>query len=115
TGTDVPLCHRGRDGPKSGPVWRPGLPPTTKGPIMTTMGETSSRGKSIAIAIALLVVVLAAAGFLATQWGVSRALTVLVAIVLVGALAWGILIVVGILSAASARREPDDSDTTLRN
>lgn len=76
------------------------------GLTMTTMN--SGRLKTIAISLVLLVVVGAASMYIATEYGTSRAITVLVAVALVAGLTWLVLMIVSILTATSARRERAD-------
>lgn len=80
---------------------------------MTTMGETSGRLKTIGISLVLLVVVAAASMFIATQYGTSRAITVLVAIALIAGLTWLVLTIVSIVATTGVRR--DRNDGTLTN
>ncbi len=82
---------------------------------MSFMGERTGRTRSIAIIIAMLVVVAAAGGYIATQHGTSRAITVVVAVVLIAALAWLVLMIVSLFTVANVKRYDDGADTTLRN
>ena len=84
----------------------PVLLAVTPGHTMTTMN--SGRLKTIAISLVLLVVVGAASMFIATEYGSSRAITVLVAIALVAGLTWLVLTIVSIVTATGARKERAD-------
>jgi len=75
---------------------------------MCTMSETTGRAKTAIIAVLLFVGVAAATGYIATQWGANRAVTLLVALALVAGLVWLVLTVVSILTATSVRRERAD-------
>ena len=68
----------------------------------------SGRLRTIAISLVLLLVVGAASLYIATEYGTSRAITVLVAIALVAGLTWLVLTVVSIVAATGARRERAD-------
>ncbi|WP_153303011.1 hypothetical protein [Aeromicrobium choanae] len=75
----------------------------------------TGRLKTIAITLAMLIVIGGAGVYIATEYGRSRAITVIAAVGLVAALAWVILTVVSIITATSARRVHTEEDTTLRN
>ena len=79
------------------------------------MAEGTGRGRNIAIIIAMLVVVGAASAYIATQHGTNRAIMIVVAVVLVGALAWLVLAIISVATVTSVKRYEDGSDTTLRN
>ncbi|WP_146827963.1 hypothetical protein [Aeromicrobium flavum] len=79
------------------------------------MVDKSSRIKTIAVTLAMLVVLGAAAAWIATEYGANRAITVIAAIGLVAALVWIILTVVAFVGAANARRVVTEEDSTLRN
>ena len=68
----------------------------------------SGRAKTIAISLVLLVAIGAASTYIATEYGSSRAMTLLVAIALVAGLTWLVLSVVSIVAATGARRERAD-------
>ena len=80
---------------------------------MTLMG--TGRLKTIAITLAMLVVIGGAGAYIATEYGRSRAITVIAAVGLVAALVWIILTVVSIVTATNARRVVTEEDTALRN
>ncbi len=80
---------------------------------MSTMGDTSGRLKTIAISVALLVVVGASSLYIASEYGTNRAITVLVAVALIAGLTWLILTIVSIVAATGVRR--DRSDGALTN
>ncbi|WP_286929144.1 MULTISPECIES: hypothetical protein [Aeromicrobium] len=75
----------------------------------------TGRLKTIAITLVMLVVIGGAGVYIATEYGRSRAITVIAAVGLVAALAWVILTIVSIITATSARRILTEEDTTLRN
>ncbi|GAA3545818.1 hypothetical protein AFL01nite_24200 [Aeromicrobium flavum] len=93
----------------------PAPPRTVRPPTMTHMVDKSSRIKTIAVTLAMLVVLGAAAAWIATEYGANRAITVIAAIGLVAALVWIILTVVAFVGAANARRVVTEEDSTLRN
>lgn len=68
----------------------------------------SGRLRTIAISLVLLLVVGAASMYIATEYGTSRAITVLVAVALVAGLTWLVLTVVSIVATTGARRERAD-------
>jgi hypothetical protein len=83
---------------------------------MTHMVDKTGKTKTIAITLAMFVVLGAASAYISTQYGANRAITVLAAVGLVAALAWVILTVVAVVAAAGARRSVlDDDHAPLRN
>lgn len=74
----------------------------------------TGRLKTVVITVAMFLVFAAAAAWIATEYGASRAITVIAAIGLVAALTWIILAVVSIITATKAHREVED-EGALRN
>ncbi|MET1133278.1 MAG: hypothetical protein ABWX60_07660 [Aeromicrobium sp.] len=75
----------------------------------------TGRIKTVAITLAMLIVIGGVGFYIATEYGRSRAITVIAAVGLIAALVWVALTVVSIVTASNARRVVSEEDSTLRN
>ena len=80
---------------------------------MTHMG--SGRVKTLIITVVMLVVLGGAGSYIATEYGRSRAITVIAAVGVTAALVWIVLTVVSIVTATNARRVVTEEDRALHN
>jgi len=80
---------------------------------MTSM--RTGRLKTILVTLVMLVVIGGAGLYIASEYGRSRAITVIAAVGLIAALTWVVLAVVSIATATRARRVVSEEDVALRN